>query len=70
MTPHFLEHLRPQGSWQRQGKVQIWGGIGEGVGEEGTPTTYPLSLSLSVSVSLSLYLLGRILAKIHVGVPM
>lgn len=38
MTPHFLEHLRPQGSWQRQGKVKIFGGMG--AGREGTEATY------------------------------
>lgn len=39
MTPHFLEHLRPQGSWQKQAKFQIFGSIGAEVGEEGTQAT-------------------------------
>ena len=44
MTPHFLEHLRPQGSWQREGKLRIFCGLGEGAGEE--VPQLPMYLSL------------------------
>lgn len=50
MTPRFLE----QGSCQRQGKVQIFGGVGQGEGNRAPQL--PMSLSPP----------GRILANMHV----